>query len=292
MILNTRLVRLIAITICVGCKSNPPAQIAATKTCAKDGLDFNGSVRASPESRRANSQGQVAVEYIAHASFRIHSPQGKLLLVDPYVSGVWLSYPFPTSIRSHAIAVTHPHSDHDSGEFMGKPWPFDPGIPTIKNPGEFTVGDIQVHGFAGRHAGGWGREFGYKNNLFLFEVGGLRIAHLGDNQPLTNDNIQELGRVDILMMPIDGLEHILRVSEVRAIIDALHPPIVIPMHYRLPDLERPGNPKLLGNIDPWLACQTNVFELQGNIQVFRREDLPAQTHILVFQHATDLNGLQ
>lgn len=272
-----------------GCSKRVQPQSASSKTCVDNGLDYTAAVQWQPESVGGDVTGQLSIEYIAHSSFRIHSPSEKLILIDPFLSYYWLGYGFPNNLHADTIAVTHPHYDHDSGTFIGTPWPFDPSIPVIRDPGEYTVADIHVHGFSGKHADPWGKEFGQKNNLFMFEVGGLRIAHLGDNGPLTSANIAALGKVDILMMPIDGSEHILKAPEARAIVDALHPSVLIPMHYRIKDREAPGHPQGLGDIEPWVACQTNVFQLQGNIQVFHSADFPKPTRVLVFQHSNELN---
>src|SRR5215510_380439 len=280
---------LVALVACLwtGCYKNK--QIPLSKTCGSNGIDDTAVVQWKPESLTGSVVGQLAIEYIAHSSFFIHSPSGKVILIDPYLSYYWLGYGFPYLgvVRADTIAVTHPHYDHDSGVFIGRPWPFDRSIPVIRDPGEYTVGDIHIYGIPGKHADPWGKDFGQINTLFLFEVGGLRIAHLGDNGPLTSANIAALGRVDIMMMPIDRDEHILKAAEARAIIDALHPSVVIPMHYRMKDLEGLGSPRGLGDIEPWAACQNNVFQLQGNTQVFRPVDFPQPTRILVFQHTSD-----
>ena len=48
-------------------------------------------------------------------------------------------------------------------------------------------------------------------------AGGVRIAHLGDNGPLSDATAQELGRIDVLMAPADGDDHILKSNEIATI---------------------------------------------------------------------------
>ena len=55
---------------------------------------------------------------------------------------------------------------------------------------------LTITGIRGKHADPWGKEFGQTNTIWLLELDGLRIAHVGDNGPLTEANLQELGRVD------------------------------------------------------------------------------------------------
>ncbi len=230
--------------------------------------------------------GEVAIESIAHSCFRIHSA-GARLLIDPFASRMWLGYDFPPTLAADAVFITHPHYDHDADASSGmRPVPWTPAVRVLRDPGSYKVGDITITGIRGKHADPWGKEFGQTNTIWLFEVAGLRIVHVGDNGPLTEPNVRALGRVDILMLPIDAKHHILEDSEVEAIRKALHPRILIPMHYRLPDLESAADkPEGLGEIGPWLAGQQNVIQLDDNIATFTAGSLlPAQV-IAVFPHS-------
>ncbi len=233
--------------------------------------------------------GQVSIEYIAHAAFRIHSPEGTQIIIDPYANQVWLGYGFPDSLDADAILITHPHYDHDAGDRMGRPFPWGERVEVIRDPGSYTVGDITIRGIRGKHADPYGKEFGQINTLFVLEVAGLRIAHLGDNGPLTESNVQELGRVDILMMPADAEYHILSAADTEATLTAVQPRVLIPMHYQHPDLETsPDKPDDLGPIDPWLEGRPNVQRLGSHIKVFSAGTLPQQDVIVVFPHSPDV----
>src|SRR5262249_57922373 len=175
--------------------------------------------------------GEIAIEFIAHACFRIHSAGGRRILIDPYASRVWLGYDLPEELTTDAVLITHPHFDHDGGEFIGRRVPWAPEVRVLRDPEAQTVGDFHIIGIRGRHADPWGKEFGQKNTIWRIEAGGLRIAHLGDNGALTESNIRELGRVDILLVAIDAREHILKYDEVQAIRDTVRSHILVPMHY-------------------------------------------------------------
>jgi len=230
---------------------------------------------------------EVAIEYIAHSCFRIHSPKGTRILIDPYASRVWLGYDFPSSLAADAILITHPHYDHDADTLVGhQPPPWASDVRVLRDPGSYKLGDVTVTGIRGKHADPWGKEFGQTNTIWLLDVAGLRIAHLGDNGPLTEANLQALGRVDILMMPVDAKFHILKQPEIDAIRKALHPNVVVPMHYRIPDLESsPQSPEGLGEIGPWLAEHSNVVQLDSNIAKFSAASLPVAQTIMVFSHS-------
>ena len=227
--------------------------------------------------------GSVTIEYIAHASFRIVSPAGQSVLIDPFASQVWLGYDFPPGIEADAVVVTHPHYDHDAGEYRGRPWPWAGDVRVFRYPGEFQLGDAVVTGIRGRHVDPYGREFGQVNTIFVVETGGLRIAHVGDNGPLTDENIQAMGSVDVLMLPIDGEYHILSQAAIEDAIRALRPRVVVPMHYRIPELEPGDGPDTLGPIDPWLEGRGNVVRFEDNVVRFDRDRLPAELSIFVFR---------
>lgn len=229
---------------------------------------------------------EVGLEYIAHACFRVHSPEGQRILLDPFASRVWIGYDFPEGIQADGVIITHPHYDHDGGEFMGRPVTWPSAATVIRDPGDYVMGDVKVHGIPGKHAGPYGKEFGQKNTMFVVEVAGVRILHLGDNGPLSPQNIEALGRVDVLLIPIDGEEHLLKNAEVEAIRAGLRPRVLVPMHYRLPDLETQADrPKDLGPIDPWLVGQSHVTRLNGSRMVLRASALQDTPQIVVFRHA-------
>src|SRR5437667_2467251 len=153
-------------------------------------------------------------------------------------------------------------------------------------PGTNRIGDVTAVGYAGKHADPWGKEFGQINTIWLLEVGGLRIVHLGDNGPLRDDTIRQIGRVDVLMIPIDSQFHILKADQIAAIRRRLSPSILIPMHYRQPDLETsPDSPKQLGDIEGWAKGEANVRYLASHKQEHSCATLPKKPEVVVFKHS-------
>jgi len=244
------------------------------------------------EPRLRLQAGEVAIEYIAHSCFRIHTARGTRLLIDPFGSRMWLSYDFPRQLAADAVLITHPHYDHDADVLIGhQPPPWAPDVRVMRDPGSYRVSDVTITGIRGKHADPWGKEFGQTNTIWLLEMDSLRIAHMGDNGPLTEANLQELGRVDILMMPIDAKHHILKDAEIEAIRKALRPRILIPMHYRIPDLEPSGDtPQDLGEISPWLAGQDNVVRLESNVATFTAASLLPSQVVVVFPHSPKVSA--
>ncbi len=233
----------------------------------------------------------VTIEYIAHAAFRIQSRAGHRVVIDPYASRVWLGYDWPDGVETAAVLITHPHYDHDAGQSRGHAFPWGDDVAVYRDPGRYEVGDIVIHGIAGKHADPYGMEFGQINTIFVLEVHGVRIAHLGDNGPLTEANYAALGRVDVLIAPADSQYHILREGELETIRDRLKPRWLVPMHYRLPDLESdPAAPRDLGPIEPWLVGRSGVTRVAGHIISLRASDRGGEPEILVFRHSPEVRA--
>lgn len=228
----------------------------------------------------------IEIEYIAHSSFLLRAGEGAELLIDPYASRVWLGYDWPTGIEPDAILITHPHYDHDAGRFREMPFPWGPEIPVLDAPGTRSIGPFTITGVEGKHADPYGMEFGQLNTPMIIEAYGLRIVHLGDNGPLSDATIAALGRVDVLMMAGDAVYHIISDETTTAVLDALQPKIVIPMHYRLGDLEADeDSPSSLGDVDPWLEGRPRVQRVGGHITTLRASELTGDRTVLVLEHA-------
>jgi L-ascorbate metabolism protein UlaG (beta-lactamase superfamily) len=273
-------------------KISPGPSAAAAFVLALAGCTgANGESAKSPEESSGASAPGIEIEYIAHASFLMRAEDGTELLIDPYASRVWLGYDWPDGIAPNAILITHPHYDHDAGRYREMPFPWSDEVPIVDAPGETAFGAFTVTGVRGKHADPYGMEFGQLNTLMIVEAHGLRIAHLGDNGPLTAEMIQGLGRVDVLMMPGDAVDHIISPETTEAILTELDPSVVIPMHYRLPDLEvSEDSPSDLGDIEPWLEGRARVRRLSNNSTKLSISALPAEREYLVFAHAPYVVG--
>lgn len=233
----------------------------------------------------AQTDGSVKIEYIAHACFRL-SVDTSSIIIDPYASKIWLGYNFPPNLQANAVFSTHPHYDHDGGIFLKKTPYWKDNLPLYQDPGVYNVGPFEVLGLKGKHCDPYGKEFGQKNTIWRFKINGLSIVHLGDNGPLTAHQIEVLQGADILMVPIDSKFHILKETELQTVLEVINPRVVIPMHYRIPELEiESDQPKDLGDLDPYLRGKSNVLRLQSNQWTINRKLLPKTPQIVVFRHA-------
>tara|TARA_Y100000385_G_C13090054_1_gene638283 strand:+ start:805 stop:1683 length:879 start_codon:yes stop_codon:yes gene_type:complete len=245
----------------------------------------SNSSSVSDVKKMANSKEQLKIEYIAHASFLL-TYRDHTLLLDPFADSVWISYTFPRNIKADAIFSTHPHYDHDGGLFRDlKPY-WESEIAFYQDPGNYEIGNFRIQGIKGKHCEPYGYEFDQKNTIFIFEVADLRIAHWGDNEPINDALAEQLTDIDVLMLPIDDSYHILKADETAEVINRINPKVIIPMHYKITDLEpTPDKPKNLETIDKYIGVRQNVIKLEGNKKEITQSDLPSSQEYWVFKHS-------
>ena len=172
----------------------------------------------------------MQLTWLGHAAFYIQASDDSRIVIDPYESGSFggaISYP-AISVEADAVFTTHQHADHAATDSL-------PGKPELYAEEETaTVGSVDVTGFHTFHDTTHGSERG-GNTIYVLEDNDLRLVHLGDlGHELGPDAIQSIGRVDVLLAPVGGLFTIDAATADR-VVDALHPRVVIPMHYKTPD---------------------------------------------------------
>ena len=231
----------------------------------------------------ASEPGTVRITYYGHMAFKITSPQGLEVLIDPWRNdpsgawGLWFPKPFP-EIAVDIVLSTHAHFDHDA---VYRPH----AISVLERlAGRYEVGDLRVLGLADKHvchAPGWykwdlaaaevDQDFCPPDNplhmdnfIQVVETGGLRIAHWGDNRPQPAPYADgALQDVDVIILPIDESAHLLSEADIGDIIARYRPRIVIPAHYRMRDISSVLS--TLGTADWWVAAQDDVRRMDGPV---------------------------
>lgn len=168
---------------------------------------------------------EVRLTFVGHSTFLIESPAGVTIATDynDYVRPAIVPM-IATMNRAHD---TH-YTDHP-----------DPGIAhVLRGWGEngqpaqhdLTVEDVWIRNVPTNIRRGAGTNYD-ANSMFVFEVAGLCIAHLGHlHHVLTQDHIEALGRIDVVLAPVDG-SYTLDIDGMRETLKAINAPLVIPMHY-------------------------------------------------------------
>ena len=169
---------------------------------------------------------QVRITYIGHATFLIESPQLVRIATDynDYVSPPVL----PDIATMNHAHPTH-YSDHpDPGiKHVLRGWAEDEKPARI----DLTYKDVRVRNVPTNIRTWDGGTERHGNSIFIFEVANLCIAHLGHlHHTLTQQQLNEIGRVDVVLVPVDG-NYTLDLDGMVEVLHALKAPLMIPMHY-------------------------------------------------------------
>ncbi len=163
----------------------------------------------------------------SHVSFGIVSSKGTTILADPIYSTKDKGY-----IKADILTVTHSHSDHYNQKLQTKMKDY--MKLSYFTPESFTVGDINVIGVAAAHSSDPINDKRPSNVIYVYELDGLRIAHMGDmgQDELTADQLEKLGQLDIIFSIITNAPTFGSATEKNIkVIQQLNPKIVIPTHY-------------------------------------------------------------
>lgn len=118
------------------------------------------------------------------------------------------------------------------------------------------------------------------NAMYRFELDGISVAHMGDvGNPLNAEQLDFLAGVDVLLA-LTGGPPTIELADLDAVLAAVRPRVVIPMHYRIPGL----NLKILG-LDALLARHpADRVDIQPGCELsLTRDTLPKSTRIVVLQ---------
>ena len=173
----------------------------------------------------------MEISWLGHSCFRIRGSQATVI-TDPYSPDLGYSLGKP---KAHIVTVSHQHPGHSYVQGVG-------GSPKlITGPGEYEISGLLIIGIATFHDAEGGSQRG-KNTIYLMEIDELSLCHLGDlGHMLTAEQIEELGSVDILLVPVGGVSTI-DAPVAAEIARRLEPKIVIPMHYKTEALSRELEP--------------------------------------------------
>jgi L-ascorbate metabolism protein UlaG (beta-lactamase superfamily) len=169
---------------------------------------------------------QVRLTYIGHSTFLIESPAGVTIATD-YNDGVRPDIT-PRIITMNRAHPTHYTFNPPPGiEYILHGWG-DDGEPARH---ELTVDDVWLRNVTTNIRGYTTGPMRDQNSIFVFEVAELCIAHLGHlHHTLTEDHLKALGRIDVVLVPVDG-GYTLNVDDMIQVLKQIGAPLVIPMHY-------------------------------------------------------------
>ena len=209
----------------------------------------------------------MEIRYLGHSSFLIQTKSANIIC-DPY--GADLGLKFPSGVKADIVTISHDHYDHNNIKAIsGSPY-------IIKEPGEFEIKGVNIFGVSSFHDNNEGKDRGM-NTMFLIEVEGITVCHLGDlGHALSNDQINELDGVDVLLVPVGGT-FTLNAKEAGEVILQIEPKIVIPMHYGVSGLKENLSP--LSDFLKEMGKEN--LETQEKLVIKSGQELSEETQIVV-----------
>ena len=211
---------------------------------------------------------QMDISWLGHSCFRIRGSHATII-TDPYPPGLGYSLGKPTA---RIVTVSHQHPGHSYVQGVGG----EPRLVTA--PGEYEISSVLIIGIATFHDDEKGKTRG-KNTAYLMEVDEVSVCHLGDlGHVLTTEQVEELGNVDILLLPVGGVSTI-NAPMAAEVVRQLEPKVVVPMHYKTEALSWELEP-----VGRFLK-EMGVKEVDSRPKLsFTKLSLPATTQVFLLNY--------
>ena len=179
----------------------------------------------------------IIIRWHGQSMFEIISPDGVRIVTDPHAIEVYGR----KSLSADLVLMTHFHTDHTrtevienlkSAKQINALKKLDPaGRRTDFNVVDEKLKDVRVQSLGSYHDTMNGMKRGL-NGIFVIEIAGVRIVHLGDlGHVLNREQVRKIGRVDVLLIPIGGI-YTINGLDAQKVVEQLKPRrYIIPMHY-------------------------------------------------------------
>lgn len=206
--------------------------------------------------------------WYGQACFKLKGKNTSIIIdpFDPEFTGLKL----PKDMDADIVLKTHDHQDHN----------FFQALPTnpleVTGPGEYESKGVSIVGVGVYHDDKKGEERG-KNTIYNIQIDNLNIVHLGDlGHTLTEDQVQEIGVCDILLIPVGGT-YTIDAKQASEVVAELEPRITIPMHYGgVPGLKFP-----LAEVSEFLKeMGTENLEPQNKLSI-TKDKLPEEPQVVL-----------
>lgn len=211
---------------------------------------------------------EIKLRYLGHSTFLLTSPKDVIVATD---YNDYIAIPLPTIATMNLAHDSHYSYNPDPRiKHILKGWNSMPGQARIH---DLSEKDVRVRNIPTNLRSYGGSTLEYGNSIFVFEMGGLCVAHLGHlHHTLSVQQLAQIGQMDIVLVPVDG-SWTLDIPGMMEVLQALKAPLVIPMHYF-------SEINLQRFID---AAQQNfpVRRFQSSELTIARHRLPAQTEVWV-----------
>lgn len=206
------------------------------------------------------------IHWLGHSCFRLRGREATVV-IDPFPGAIGGQ----TLARQTAdiVCLTNAHPNHSHRDIV------ETAAPHLVGPGEFEIKGVLITGLATQRIG---PDRGPANTAYLIELDDIAVCHLGDlSRSLTNDLKEQLGSVDVLLIPTGG-HCTIDAAAAAETISLIEPRIVVPMHFG----PGAGDPPLDG-VDRFLKEMGLAdMDAQARLSV-TKSNLPEPTQVVVLE---------
>lgn len=240
---------------------------------------------AQAQSGNKKADRHVALTWYGQSCYLLVSPAKTRVLIDPIPAEI--GYTLPPPIQADLVTISHEHGDHNNVSLATGAFKLLRGLSDDKKDWQkhdVTVGDVRVRSVGVYHDEKKGAERGL-NSVFIYEVAGLRIVHLGDlGHLLDKGQLKAIGRADVLMVPTGGF-YTIGPEQAHKVIGQLKPKyFILPMHYRTDVLKI----EQLAWIEEFIRIEdpvtTHVFREKSNTLRINPDQMPKEPKIVILNY--------
>jgi len=212
----------------------------------------------------------MQLKYLGHSSFLIKTKEAKVV-TDPFdPKAVGMKFP---KQEADVVTFSHQHPDHNYGAGVSAE------ALVVDWAGEYEKLGVRITGYPTFHDNEKGAQRG-ENTIYKIEADEISILHCGDlGHTLSDELVDEIGDVDILLIPIGG-HYTIDAAEAVSIIHKIEPSIVIPMHYNHKGLDQKIYKDLTG-LDEFIAKYGSAPSETLDVLTMKKEDIPEDTKLVV-----------
>lgn len=179
----------------------------------------------------------VRITWHGQSFFEVVSSKGTRVVFDPH----GIENFGKTTVNADLVLLSHPHTDHTRVDVLANAGKFevvrgwkeqqDSAQRVAFNPVDQAFKDVRITSLPSFHDDQNGLRRGI-NTIWIIEVDGLRIAHLGDlGHVLTKAQTRQLRDIDVLMIPVGGV-YTINGSDAREVARQVNPRrLILPMHH-------------------------------------------------------------
>ncbi len=224
----------------------------------------------------------VTLTWLGQSTFVMSTSTGLKALLDPTNPGAFKPAPVD---GMDLVTVTHEHPDHNYVKLaMGNP-----NILRGLAAGEVakidqTVKGVRIRTVATFHDIQQGAQRG-KNAIFMFEMPGIKLAHLGDlGHTLDAQQLSAIGPADVVLVPVGGGPTIDARTAVE-VAGQLKAKAIVPMHVGVSGAAA-GGPFRLSTVDDFLKVLDPVTKIvqAGHTMTLTAGTLPAERTVMVMKY--------